>query len=156
MDNWTHRMTNEENQVLMNFIDKINSGDKSDQKFLAIIGTKNQTIRFLIDLQDLIGLDECKIVNVSDLNNNKNFENLVEETYYNPNIKCVMVESENRQIEPFGILKMVSSDEIQIRPLHQEPEYIKFRPNLIIASENNEYINLNGTIKRRCLPIYLR
>lgn len=156
MNNWTHRITNEENQFLMNFIDKINSGDKFDQKFLAVIGTKNLTIRFLIDLQDLIGIDECKIINVNDLNNNKNFENLVKEVDQNLYIKCVMVNSENKQVEPTTILSMVTTDKIQIRYLNEQTKYVTFRPNLIIASETDEYINLDGTIKRRCIPIYLR
>ncbi len=62
MENLTNLITDSESEILTNFINKINLEDRTDMTFLAIIGSKVKTLKFLLDLQEFLNPDECEII----------------------------------------------------------------------------------------------
>ena len=47
MEYWINQITDSESETLNNFINKINSEDKTEQSFLAVIGSKVKTLKFI-------------------------------------------------------------------------------------------------------------
>lgn len=124
--------------------------------FLAIIGSKVKTLKFLLDLQDFLNPDDCKIIYGNEFNDLDKIElfatNQIQD---NKKIKCMMIEtdSEDNKINSSIIKQILGHDNI-LRP-NNNIETTKCIPNIIISFESDYFMNHDLGLKRRCKPIYL-
>ncbi len=157
MENLTNLITDSESEILTNFINKINLEDMTDTTFLAIIGSKVKTLKFLLDLQEFLNPDDCEIIHGNQFNDMDKIELFAtNQSQDNKKIKCLMIEtdSEDNKISSSIIKQVLGGDKI-IRFLQNDIETSKCIPNIIISFESYEFINLDLGLRRRCKPIYL-
>ncbi len=156
MEYWINQITDSESETLNNFINKINSEDKTEQSFLAVIGSKVKTLKFILDLQEHINPDDCEIVSVDSINSMDKITNLVTKfSQDHKNIKCLMIETDSEDKLPTSIVKnLVAEDKIFIQRIN-DIHTSKSAPNIVITFESDDYINSEIGIKYRSKNIYL-
>ncbi len=154
MENWINSITKTESEILTNFINKINLEDRTDMTFLAIIGSKVKTLKFLLDLQEFLNPDDCEIINGNEFNGLDKIEYFAKnQSLDNKKIKCLMIEtdSENNKINSSIIKQVLGTDNI-LRFIQNDIEINKYIPNIIITFESDEFMNNDLGLKRRCKP----
>ena len=156
MESWTNSITDSESEILTNFINKINLEDRTDMTFLAIIGSKVKTLKFLLDLQEFLNPDDCEIINGNEFDDLDKIESFVtNQSQDNKKIKCLMIETDSTDNKvSSSIIKRVLGHDI-IRFQQNDIETSKYIPNIIITFESDKFINSDLGLKRRCKPIYL-